>query len=90
VTDALDMVTAAGCPQQPILVLQPSAVSSRRSADSPRFIMGRRLQGGDKLDSLPACWTIPARTSSCFVCISGGHLTSCFLRTAPQGDAVLL
>lgn len=45
-TDALDMVAAAGCPQQPILVLQPSAVSSRQSAGSPRFIMGRKLQGG--------------------------------------------
>ena len=45
-TDALDMVAAAGCPQQPILVLQPTAVSSRQSADSPRFITGCKLQGG--------------------------------------------
>jgi hypothetical protein len=46
VTSALDIVAAAGCPQHPILVLQPSAVGSRQSADSPRFIMGRKLQGG--------------------------------------------
>jgi hypothetical protein len=45
VTKALDMVAAAGCPQQPILVLQPSAIPSMQSANSPRFIMGRRLQG---------------------------------------------
>ena len=55
VTDALGMVAAAGCPQQPILVLQPSAVSSWRSANSPRFIMGRKLRGGDEANSVSAC-----------------------------------
>ena len=60
VTDALDTVTAAGCPQQPILVLQPSAVTSRQSAASPRFIMGRKLHGGDDLDSLQHVSTRPA------------------------------